>query len=230
MAQTQVDETAKQSRRYFDAHHRFMVSCIFAVLAFIAMRGHASIATELVGTWDVFAFVTIALAWLVMSATDPYEVRRYARLQDASRTFLFIVVVSAATISLFAVFILLASSKTLPPTGFAEHIALSVAAIGLSWTLVHTLFALRYAHFYYIDARKVHRDKIEGGLIFPGEDNPDYFDFAYFSLVIGMTCQVSDVQVSSKTMRRLATVHGVISFGFNTAIIAVFVNIVAGLI
>lgn len=171
-------------------------------------------------------------AWLGSSspARDPYEIRRNAGIQDASQTFLFVVVVSAATISLFAVFVLLGRAKELPPTSFAIHAVLSVAAIVLSWLLVHTLFTLRYAHLYYIDAHKLERKAIKGGLIFPDDSSPDYLDFAYFSFVIGMTCQVSDVQVSSKAIRRLATIHGVISFAFNTAILALFVNIIAGLI
>ena len=111
-----------------------------------------------------------------------------------------------------------------------SHIVLSVAAVVLSWTLVHIVFALRYAHVYYHDAHKVKRDDIKGGLIFPDGNSPDYLDFTYFSFVIGMTCQVSDVQIAAKGMRWLALVHGVISFVFNTAIIAVFVNIVAGLL
>jgi uncharacterized membrane protein len=216
--------------RQLDAHHRFFVALGAAILTLLALHGRGAFTTQLVAAWDVYAFVTLVLAWFVMTAKDPYEVRRNVRLQDASRTFLFVVVVWAATVSLFAVIVLLGASKNLPPFSFAIHAGLSVGAIVLSWTLVHTLFALRYAHVYYNDALKVGRDKIKGGLIFPDDANPDYLDFAYFSFVIGMTCQVSDVQISSKTMRRLATVHGVISFAFNTAILAMFVNIVAGLI
>jgi uncharacterized membrane protein len=221
---------SRQGITHLDAHHRFIVGSVLAVAAFIGLQGHAAFATRLVGAWDVFTLTVVVLAWIVMATKDPYEIRRYARLQDASATFLFIVVVTAATVSLFAVFILLGSAKDLSPASFATHVILSVAAIVFSWTLVHTLFGLRYAHHYYINAHQVDRDAIEGGLIFPGDNSPDYLDFAYFSFVIGMTCQVSDVQISSKTMRRLATVHGLISFAFNTAILAMFVNIVAGLI
>jgi uncharacterized membrane protein len=219
-----------QAMTHLDAHHRFMVSCGLAVVAFAALYQYVALPTDLVIGWIVFASSVVTLAWIVMATKDPYEVRRYARLQDSSQTFLFTAVISAATVSLFAVFLLLGSSKNLPATSFAVHITLAVAAIGLSWTLVHTLFSLRYAHLYYIDAHKLDRTKIEGGLIFPDDANPDYFDFAYFSFVIGMTCQVSDVQISSKRMRRLAVIHGLISFAFNTAILAMFVNIIAGLI
>jgi len=178
----------------------------------------------------MFALTMVALAWVVISTRDPYEARRNARLQDASATFLFCLVISAATASLLAVGLLLVSAKNLSPAGLAGHIALSVTAVVLSWMLVHTIFTLRYAHFYFLDARKVERHAISGGLIFPGKGSPDYLDFAYFSFVIGMTCQVSDVQVSSPKMRRLALVHGLISFAFNTAILAMFVNIIAGLV
>jgi uncharacterized membrane protein len=111
-----------------------------------------------------------------------------------------------------------------------EHVALSVMSVLFSWFLVHTLFALRYAHLYFLDARETTRAKVRGGLDFPGNESPAYIDFAYFSFVIGMTCQVSDVQVSSSSMRRLTLVHGLISFCFNTAILAMFVNIVASLV
>jgi uncharacterized membrane protein len=215
---------------FFDAHHRFFAACVLTLQAVVALHGH-SVAMQAVAAWDVFAFATIGLALLVMVSKHPYEVRRNARLQDASATFLFIVVITAATASLFAVFILLGAAKDLTMKhGLPSHVALSVGAVVLSWALVHTLFALRYAHFYYRDAHKVRRDEIDGGLIFPGDKAPDYFDFLYFSFIIGMTCQVSDVQIARKNLRRMATVHGLISFLFNTAILAVFVNIVAGLI
>jgi uncharacterized membrane protein len=214
----------------FDSHHRFFTACVLSGLTFVVLHSCA-LAMQVVAAWDVFAFATVALAFTVMFSKDPYEVRRNASLQDASQTFLFVAVITAATVSLFAVFLLLGAAKNLTlGHGLSSHVILSVGAIVLSWTLVHTLFALRYAHLYYIDAHKVKRDEVHGGLIFPEDKAPDYFDFLYFSFIIGMTCQVSDVQISQKRLRRLATVHGLISFAFNTAILALFVNIVAGLI
>jgi uncharacterized membrane protein len=218
------------SRYALDAHHRAFVACSIGLLTFLGLQGRVSLPTQLVVSWNAFALVVIVLAWFVLSTKDPYEARRNARLQDASATFLFTLVISAATASLAAVAILLGSAKNLSPTGLGWHIALSVTAVVLSWLLVHTLFALRYAHFFFRDARKIERHAVSGGLIFPGKGSPDYLDFAYFSFVIGMTCQVSDVQVATSQMRRLALVHGLISFAFNTAILAMFVNIIAGLV
>jgi uncharacterized membrane protein len=203
---------------------------VLALVAFFALHGRVSLPTQLIIAWDVFTLVLVVLAWLIIITNDPYTARRNVGLQDASATILFSLVISAATASLLAVGVLLGSAKNLSPEQLGAHIALSVTAVFLSWTLVHTLFALRYAHVYFVDARKVERHNVSGGLIFPGKGSPDYMDFAYFSFVIGMTCQVSDVQISSPRMRRMALVHGLIAFAFNTAILAMFVNIIAGLV
>lgn len=99
-----------------------------------------------------------------------------------------------------------------------------------SWTLLHTLFGLRYAHTFYGDSQQSGVHEHAGGLIFPGNRPPDYFDFAYFSFVVGMTCQVSDVQITSRRMRHLTLAHSVLSFGFNTIILALLINTVSGLL
>ena len=219
-----------ESRYAFDAHHRAFFGCCLAIVAFFISQGRVNLSTQLVIAWNAFALTSMILAWVVICTQDPYEVRRSARLQDASATVLFVLVISAATASLLAVGLVLGSAKNLPPTALAAHVALAVISVVVSWALVHTIFTLRYAHFYFWDARKVERHAISGGLIFPGKCGPDFLDFAYFSFVIGMTCQVSDVQIAAPKMRRLALIHGVISFAFNTAILAMVVNIVAGLV
>jgi uncharacterized membrane protein len=103
---------------------------------------------------------------------------------------------------------------------------LTIATILLSWFFVHTIFALHYAHEYYGERR----DGVIGGLNFPGDDDPDYWDFFYFSLVVGMTSQVSDVAITSKSIRRVATMHGALSFFFNVTVLALTINIVSGLL
>ena len=218
-----------QFLREMDARHRLTLAAIVAVISFLC-EGKLFLATRFLVSWDAFSLMTIVLAWIVLFMEDPYEVRRNARIQDGSLTFLFSVVISAALISLLAVGFLLETAKSLPKTQLAGHIVVSVGTIILSWGLVHTLFAMRYAHLYYFNARQKGPEHASGGLEFPGDNTPDYLDFAYFSFVVGMTCQVSDVQVSSSGMRRLTLLHGLISFCFNTAILAMFVNIVASLV
>jgi uncharacterized membrane protein len=110
------------------------------------------------------------------------------------------------------------------------HVAMAITTVVTSWGLIHTMFALRYAHIFYL--RNDERTDARGGsgLKFPGESEPDYLDFAYFSFVLGMTCQVSDVQITSRRIRRLALVHGALAFVFNTAILALSINLVSGLL
>ena len=213
-----------------DAHHRASIGCLVALAAAILLHGHVRTPLLLVLTWEVFALTSMIMAWFIIYTKDPYEARRNARLQDASATFLFVLVICAATASLLAVGLVLHDVKDLGSSIMLAHVIASAGAILISWTFVHTIFALRYAHLYFANAHERERHETAGGLIFPGKDIPCYPDFAYFSFIIGMTCQVSDVQISSSEIRRLALVHGLISFLFNTAILAMFVNIVAGLV
>ena len=215
--------------RFLDVHHRFAISAVAALLTLL-LPLHLPWSMRLLICWSTFALLAIILVWVVLFTKDPYEVRRTARTQDSNATALFTVVVSASMISLLAVGVLLGSAKSLPKAELGAHVALSVTSVIVSWFLVHTLFSLRYAHLFYAGAHKMEREKVQGGLDFPGDDSPVYIDFAYFSFVVGMTCQTSDVDVSSTSMRRLTLVHGLISFCFNTAIIAMFVNIVASLV
>jgi len=214
----------------WDAHYRLALALAAALVAGVFVRGRTGAATGLIAVWDVFAATNLLLVWAVILTQDPFEMRRAVRLEDASRTFIFIVVVVAAAASLLAAFANLGPAKDLPRGRLAGHLLLSVGAVGLSWALVHTVFAMRYAHYYYEGAREGARDQVRGGLIFPQEPHPDYLDFAYFAFVVGMTCQVSDVQISRRALRRMALWHGLIAFGFNTAILALFVNIVAGIL
>jgi uncharacterized membrane protein len=213
-----------------DAHHRASIACLVALVAAVLLHGHVRTPLLLVLTWEAFALTSLVLAWFIISTKDPYEARRNARLQDASATILFVLVICAATASLLAVGLVLHDVKNLGSSALLGRVLVSATAVLISWTFVHSIFALRYAHLYFANAHEAERHATAGGLIFPGKNVPCYTDFAYFSFVIGMTCQVSDVQVSSSEMRRLALVHGLISFLFNTAILAMFVNIVAGLV
>ena len=112
----------------------------------------------------------------------------------------------------------------------SEHLLLAAATVVSSWFLIHTVFTMHYAHAYYRDDDDDPSTIGSGGLEFPNEKEPDFLDFAYFSFVIGMTCQVSDVQISSQGIRRLALVHGLLSFLFNTVVLALAINLASGLL
>jgi len=167
----------------------------------------------------------------MMFSATPQKMRRRARFQSASRWVILTFVVAAACASLLAIGLMIKSTPKGSPVGLVTlHLALSALTIIGSWLIIHTLFALHYAHDYYRDDSTTPIvDDVEG-LDFPNEKQPDYWDFLYFSFVIGMTCQVSDVQVTSRFIRRLSLVHGVLSFFFNTVILALSINLVAGVL
>lgn len=150
-----------------------------------------------------------------------------ARQQEGEWT-IFWITVAAVVASFAAVLGEFSQIKSGPPGSELLHIALVTATLLLSWLVTHTFFALRYAHEYY-QASSDGTD-IDRGLEFPGEKAPDYWDFFYFSVVVGMTFQVSDVQITSRKLRRLAAAHGLLSFLFNTVIVALSVNLGAGLL
>lgn len=189
---------------------------------------HYQLLVRLVFGWDIFAITSLALIWAGIYTADADRIRAVAASEDLSRLLSFVFVLVAAGASLLAVIVLLSTMHGLSPLALARHIGLSMVAVGTSWLLVHTVFTLRYAHTYY-DANPDGSDV--GGLEFPGgEKEPDYLDIAYFSFVVGMTAQTADVGISCRAQRRLALLHGLISFAFNTALIALVISGVGGVL
>jgi len=215
-----------------DAHYRVLISLVISGIILLLSLGHCSTPAVILVTWIAFALTIIIMDWVIILSSHPMEVRKIARIQDSSRTLIFLFVIVASIVSTLAIFFLLKSSKHLSPEAVTEHVLLGMASVIVSWVLVHTIFTLRYAHMYYTtDVDDDGKKKTLGGLEFPGDEKqPDYLDFVYFSFVIGMTFQVSDVEISSRQIRRLAWIHGMISFAFNTAIVALSINVISGLV
>ena len=170
----------------------------------------------------------LGLSWWLMVNATPDSMRRHAQHEDPGRLMILSLITAAACSSLFAIGFIL-RDKGAENRLLILHLALSIVTIVGSWLLVHTIFASHYARAYYQPGKSLHECK-ENGLDFPGDIEPDYWDFLYFSFVIGMTSQTSDVEVTSREIRRLALLHGVLSFFFNTTIVAMTINIIAGLI
>jgi uncharacterized membrane protein len=213
-----------------DSHHRVLIAGAAAAVTFLLLLPEVPLPLQLTLTWSVFAVVLLSLAWVVILTGKPAEIRLAATLQDAGVTVIFAVVLAGALGSLTAVVVLLGTTRGLHGTLFVSYALIAVMAVSLSWLLVHTMFALHYAHIYHGSVGTGdHGVSLHGGLVFPGGHEPDFMDFAYFSFVIGMTCQVSDVAVASRSLRRLTLVHGVIAFVFNTVILALTINMVAGI-
>jgi uncharacterized membrane protein len=214
-----------------DARHRIAISLAMAVVVWLALRGRVQTSTQSIVTWDVFALCVLVLAWLTILTTPPEKLRARAQMQDVSHILIFIFVLIAACAGLFAVgFLFFNKTVVIQRSHFIIHLLITLVAVICSWALVHTVFGLRYAHTYYGDPDGPHGPKSHaGGLDFPGEREPDYMDFAYFSFVIGMTFQVSDVVITSRDFRKLVLAHAMLSFGFNTVILALTINTVSAL-
>ncbi|HEY3659940.1 MAG TPA: DUF1345 domain-containing protein [Candidatus Udaeobacter sp.] len=213
-----------------DARHRLLVGLAAGAATFFAVREHLRLWSAAIAGWNTVAVVVLALDWVTILTTPQRKIRELAQQQDLSRflVFLFVVVISSA--ALFAVGFLVSVKKSETGEHFIIHLLLTLLTVIFSWTLVHTVFGFRYAHAFYGDSDDPGVQKHAGGLIFPGDRPPDYFDFAYFSFVVGMTCQVSDVQITSRRMRRLTLAQSILSFGFNTIVLALVINIaVSGL-
>src|SRR5262249_42744947 len=191
---------------------------------FFVLRGHLRFASAAIAGWNALAVVILALDWVTILTTQQRKIRQLAQQQDLSRFLIFLFVVVTSCAALLAVGFLVSEKKN-PGRHFTVHLMLTLVTVIVSWTLVHTVYGLRYADAFYGDSDEAELNRHAGGLIFPGNRPPDYFDFAYFSFVIGMTCQVSDVQVTSRNMRRITLLQGILSFGFNTMILALLINI-----
>jgi len=180
--------------------------------------------THIMLGWNVLCVVLITLHWYMFFHTSAAETHLKAKMQDETRGEIFAIVVVSTFAGLLAV-VLLLINKDIKPL----DLVIAILGMFLSWFLVHTTFTMRYAHLYYGDKRKEKAEKKGSGLEFPGDDEPDFVDFAYFSFVLGMTFQVSDVEISDRTIRRLSLLHSLIAFIFNTVIVALTINAVAGL-
>jgi uncharacterized membrane protein len=206
-----------------DARHRIVIGLAAASAVFFSLRGHVGASIDMIVAWDTFAFFVLVLAWVVILKTPQTRLRGHAKAQDVSQLLISVCVVVGASVA-FAVGFLLRLHKTGPQPQLTVHLMLTLGTMIFSWMLVHTVFGLRYAHVFYGDSDDPVEARHAGGLTFPDKRLPNYFDFAYYAFVIGMTCQVSDVQITSRKIRRLTLLHRVLSFGFNTVILALTVS------
>ena len=175
--------------------------------------------------WDIGVGLYLSLAWAMMTRASVEHIRWRARIEDDGAAAVLLLTLLAAGASLAAIVLELAGIKTLRASAQGLHLMLAGATILVSWTFVHTAFALHYAHEYYVRHQPPERAALE----FPHQPEPGYWDFLYFSFVIGTTSQTADVNIASTGMRRLALLHGVVAFVFNTTLLALTINVAAGL-
>ncbi len=206
------------------AINRLLISagCGAAAGALSSPRLPASVATLL--GWDVASLVLLALVWTVIIPATPTSTRSRAGSEDPGRTLVYVLVVITSSASLLAATLMVGRAHSMSPD-LARFVAvLCLAAVALSWSVTHTAFAMRYARLYYREDREG-----IGGIDLPGHTPPAYFDFAYFAFTLGMCFQVSDACVSSPQIRRVVLLHALISFAYNSVILAFVLNLVFGM-
>lgn len=205
---------------------RFSISLAGAVLVFL-FTAPLSMLLRLMVAWVFFSLLFILFSWIVVFTRTVPQIKHKAAKDDGSTLFVFFMVLVSSFAGLLAVLFLMTSQQTeiKESTWF---IPLCVSGILLAWTMVHTIYIFHYAHEYY-DADDGQGNRTAGGLEFPEEKSPDYLDFAYFSFVMGCTFQVSDVSITSRRIRRIALVHGILSFVLNTFVVALTINLIAGM-
>jgi uncharacterized membrane protein len=201
--------------RIVRARPRLFLAVLLAVVLAVLLPADWRVATRVLVGWDAGVAFYLIGAFMLLARSDVARIRRRAAIVDEGRIAILVLVVGAAVASLGGIVAQLGGERA------AGHLAFAMVTILLSWSLVQLIFALHYAHEFYAAKPR------GGGLSFPGGEEPDYWDFLYFSLVIGMTSQVSDVAVTGRTIRRTVAAHGVVSFLFNAALIALSVNIAA---
>ena len=190
-----------------------------AVVAFFAAGGMAAALPAALVGWDAAVVLYLVMVYRTLIRSEMGHIRGHAIKEDEGRVAVLVLTVTATLASLAAIVALLGEGAVKMAS---RELFFAIATILLSWAFVHTIFALHYAHEFYTGAA--------GGLEFPGGEKPDYWDFVYFSFVLGMTFQVSDVAVTSHSIRRVVLAHSIVSFLYNVALLAIVVNIAAAAI
>lgn len=222
---TQQIRFQSRARKILAARRRLLLATLAGVSLLVFLPPSVRWATRLLLGWDLMAAVYVGFALLMMLRSDVETCRVRASLYDQSDWVILSVVIASAAASFAAIFIELAAVKADHELGVVA-LAVTGLTVVLSWTITHVLFTLHYANVYYWPQRP----GPPGGLDFPGEHAPDYRDFLYYAFVIGCACQTADVSTTSRDMRLISLVHGIVAFAFNTAILALMINVGASLL
>jgi uncharacterized membrane protein len=212
------------SRRWWQAHGRLVMSAAIGVVVFAALPDSLSISLRLIGAWDALAVAYLVQVIAVVRNASVDRIRRRAALYDEDDLSFLFLMLAGATASFGAV---VAEIAAAPRMG-TSVVVVMIVTILLSWVFTHVLFALHYAHSYY---QRDEDGTDKGGLLFaglPADYDPSYLDLFYFSFVIGCATATADITITRRTIRRLALIHGVVSFLFNTTILALTINLAAG--
>jgi uncharacterized membrane protein len=209
---------------FFKAQPRFLIAVVMGSLIWLALPRDWRASTRLLLAWDCATGLYLMMAIVMMARSNMEKIRFRSASQDEGQVVILGLTSITALISLGGIVAEMAAAKEMKGHHEWRHLALVGLTVLLSWTFVHTIFAIHYAHQYFAGPE----NELSEGLEFPGNGPPDYWDFVYYAYVIGTACATADVNVTSRNMRRITTLHCVVAFFFNTTILALTVNIGAG--
>ena len=218
--------------RVLVGHPRLIACIVIAILAYaIEPRGWQT-ATRFLVAWNLGTCLNIAFNLIVVARATPKTIRWRAKITDDGRFAILILVSLAAMASVAAILAQLNSTKDMHGLDKGLHLGLVGLTIVSAWAFIHFSFALHYAHEFFDETKSLEGEKMQlkGGVAFPGTDEPDYWDFLYFAFIIGVAAQTADVSITSKVIRRTSLAHSILAFFFNSAILALTINIAAGLV
>jgi len=208
---------------------RLLISIGLGILPFFFSNdGEISLLLRSMVSWIVFTTTFLICSWIVIIQRTVSQIRKKATEDDGGVAFVFFMILISSFAGMFAV-LLIIISKDSTIRDSVLFLPSCILGMILSWVMVHTIFVFHYAHEYYDDTRDKNGLKYVGGLVFPEEDEPDYLDFAYYSFGLGCAFQVSDINITSRKIRRITTFHGLLSYILSTFVIALTINLIAGL-
>lgn len=214
--------TQGQSRAKQLSHPRYVMFFALLIAGMAALLTTYRFPLALVGSFDLAAGAFILSLLPVWFHSSPDSIRKTAARDDGGRTLLLALTAVMVAVVTVSVGTLLSDRGGMPRSG----IAMIVMTLLIGWVFTNLVFAIHYAHVFY-DTQPSGEDR--GGLDFPGNDLPDFADFVHFAFVIGMTCQTADIAMTRQIFRRVVTFHGLFAFIFNLGIMALMVNVIAGI-
>jgi uncharacterized membrane protein len=213
-------------------HPRLFIAFLFGLVVGVFLPPTIHHTTRLLIAWNAGTWLYFFLSGIMFYTATTESMRRRARDSDEGRFFILILTSFAAIASIAAIIAQLAATKDMTGLHKGLHVALAGVTILSAWFFIHLIYASHYAHEYFdeLDQEPGKEPRDAGGLHFPGTDHPDYLDFVYFSFIIGVASQTADVEITSREMRRVSLMHSILAFFFNSAVLALTINIAAGLI
>ncbi|MFO6493938.1 DUF1345 domain-containing protein [Hafnia alvei] len=213
-------------KHYLQVRPRLLFAILAGFLTYLFLPTHLTLTHRLLISWNIAAWFYLFLVWALMMFSGKKRIAEIARAQDESASQVLFLICMTCLVSISVIFLELGTLKNLSGMGKTMHLALTGSTLFVSWALLPTAFTMHYAHLFYR-----YSNASEKVLIFPGNtEEPEYWDFLYYSFTIAVACQTADVETGTTNIRRFTLLQSVLSFLFNLAILGLSVNIAAGLI